>query len=121
MKCYYVIREDLDYSTDRLFKIGIKSFPLITHNREEWFKNPLSETYMMLNMRFLDDLEQKLIDDGIFFKWIEEYNTIVGILIEPTNDHEIVKKYLDDCLTLKQYASWRVGQFNELSKETRKN
>jgi hypothetical protein len=120
VKCYYVIREDIDYSSDRLFKIAVKSFPLITNNREDWLNNPISETYMMLNMRFLYDLERKLIEDGVFFRWIEDYNTTIGILIEPTKDHEIVKKYLDDCLTLEEYASWRQKQMNELTLERKK-
>jgi len=114
VKCYYIIREDLNYSSDRLMKIGVKSLSLITKNRDEWLENCSSETYMMLNTTFLYDLENKLIEDGIFFKWIEENNTVIGILIEPT-EKDIVQQYVDDCLTLKQYASWRIGQFDELT------
>lgn len=114
MKCYFVIREDLTYSSDRLFKIAVRSQNLIEQNKDEWLENPKSEVYMMYNIVFLYKLEEKLIEDGVYFKWIEEYNTTIGILIEPTDDYEIPKKYLDDCITLEQYAKFRPQELNEL-------
>ena len=114
MKCYFILREDLLFSSDRLFKTAINSIPLIQHNFNEWRAKPKSETLMMFNLQYLYKLEARLIEDGIYFKWIDEYNTTLGIVIEPTEE-DIISEYLNDCLTLKEFAIFRQKQYNELT------
>ena len=119
MKCYFILREDIDFSSDRLMKTALHGASLIENNFQEWKTKSKSEILMIFNMNFLYKLEARLIEDGIFFKWIEEYNTILGILIEPT-EKQIIPEYLSDCLTLKEYAVFRQKLYNELALERAK-
>lgn len=114
MKCYFIIREDLYYTSDRLFKLAVKNATKI--NNPEWLLNPKSETLMMFNVNLLHSLEATLIENGIEFEWIEENKTLIGLMILPTTK-SIIPPFLADCLTLKEYAVLRQKEFNELSLE----
>lgn len=102
---YYILREDLEYSSTFLFKLGLS--------------NPMRSTcvveiLMMFNLQLMYNLEDKLIEDGVLFSWIEEDNLEIGILIQPTHD-EMINKYLNDCMTMENYAKFRLKQFNEMT------
>lgn len=104
---YYILREDLEYSSTFLFKLGLS--------------NPMRSTcvveiLMMFNLQLMYNLEEKLIEDGVLFSWIEEDNLEIGILIQPTHN-EIINKYLNDCMTMENYAKFRLKQFNEMTSD----
>lgn len=113
MKSFFVIREDINYSSNLLFKIAVQNSARIENNREQWIINPEYEVLMIWSLRFLYELELKLLEDGIYFKWIEEDEELIGIMIEPT-DLDIINIYLSDSLTLDEYAIFRTGVLNEL-------
>ena len=114
LKCYFVLRENLEYSSDMLFKLAIKSSSSLSLDYPFWSKSPESETYMMWNLNFIHSLEHKLLHDGIMFRWIEEQNELIGIIIDPT-DQDIRNDYLKDCMTLDAFAKHRLKNFNELT------
>ena len=113
-KCYFVLRENLEYSSDRLFSLAVKTIPSLALEYPEWSQSPDSEIYMMWNVNFLYSLEHKLLTDGIIFRWIEEQNELIGIIIEPT-DQDIRTEYLSDCMSLDAFAKHRLKMFNELA------
>lgn len=121
LKCWFILREDLQYSSSRLLTIGIKniSAPFYYENiRKAWVdQGSRFETYMMFNMRFLENLESLLIEKGQIFKWIYDNKTPVGILIEPSRFY-FRDLILKDCMTLDEYAIHRLDQFNELKERT---
>jgi non-homologous end joining protein Ku len=105
LKAYYLLREDLQYSSERLFRIAVNSFPLIEHNRTEFMLKPRYDILMIFNMHFLYELEKSLIHNGVHFKFLEHNNTPVGILIEPTTK-DVKSTLLRDCLPLSKYAHY---------------
>jgi len=126
-KCWFILREDINFNSDRLFKLGIQTTNQPFHSdsytnednivlRQEWIKSGSKvETRMMFNAEFLHRLETKLIQDGIIFKWVYSNKTISGIFIEPCTD-DISNLYLSDCMTLENFAKYRLKEFNELVK-----
>lgn len=118
LKCWFILREDLQYSSYRLLNIGIKNIVQPFHRenlREEWIKYGAKfDTYMMFNMAFIDKLENTLIENGVLFKWIYDNKTPVGILIEPTRFY-FREPILSDCMSLDEYAKHRLEEFNELT------
>ena len=116
LKCWFILREDIRYSYNRIFNIGINSIlePFKTTIREEWIKDGNKiETYMMFSLNFVTGLETLLIKNGIYFKWVYSNKTPVGILIEPTRI-SFKEGVLKDCLTLEEYSKHRLTQMKEI-------
>lgn len=122
-KCWFIIREDLSYSYDRIFTIGIKNIILPFYSefnnniKQDWIdQGSKFETFTMFNINFIEDLEQNLIEGGHIHKWIYDGNTPVGILIEPSR-YQFRDSILSSVLKLKEYQKCRLEQFNEISSE----
>ena len=113
MKAYYILREDLKLSSSRIFSLAVKSTASI--NNKDWNKNPKSTTVMIFNLFHLYRLESEFIENGIRFEWIEDNNTLVGIVIYPTKE-DIINEFLYDCMTLDEFAKNRQKEFDELAK-----
>ena len=109
LKIWYILREDIEYSSDRLFNIVINSVTEPFYDdeiRNEWLKNgKKTRKYMIYNINFLEELESIFIKNGISFKWIKDNTTFVGILVEPTRI--VLSNLLNDCLTLKDFSKNR--------------
>ena len=118
LKCYFVLREDINYSSWTLFKIALENTAKINHS--EFLLNPQTEVLMIMNLGFLNKLENTFLNDGILFSWIEYEGKDIGLLIYPT-DEDIRNIYLSDCMTLDFYASHRLKEFNELEAKRNKN
>ena len=120
LKCWFILREDLKYSYDRIFNIGIDNILKPFNNeklRKVWIEEGTRiETYMMFNMDFINKLETTLINNGQLFKWVYSNKTPVGILIEPTRFY-FKDPILKDCLTLKEYSKHRMSQMEEIRVE----
>ncbi len=115
LKCWFILREDLNYSYNRIFNIGIKSIVEPFHNniRKEWIEDGSKiETYMMFNLSFIESLEELLIKNGILFRWVYDKKTIIGLCIEPTRIY-FKGSILNDCLTLEEYARHHITLFKE--------
>jgi len=117
LKCWLVLKEDLKYSSERLLNIGVSSMcsEFNSSTRKQWMDTGSHfSTYFILNTEFLYNIESYLIENGIFFKWIEGSNkNPVGILIEPSSTN-FRKTILHDCMTLKEYAKNRQKEFSDL-------
>lgn len=77
LKCWVIIREDLKYSYERIFNIGIQNIVLPFFSeynpniREEWINDGTRvETFTMFNISFIEELEKDLIEAGHIYKWI---------------------------------------------------
>lgn len=119
LKCWVIIREDLKYSYESIFNIGIQNIVLPFFSeynpniREEWINDGTRvETFTMFNISFIEELEKDLIESGHIYKWIYDKKIAVGILIEPTR-FQFKDTLLQNTLTLKQYSKHRMSQFNE--------
>lgn len=115
LKCWFILREDISYSYNRIFNLGIESIlkPFGSNIRKEWIQDGSKfETYMMFSLDFINRLEEILIKNGIHFKWIYSNGTTIGILIEPTRIY-FKDTIFKDCLTLKEYSKHRLTQMEE--------
>jgi hypothetical protein len=106
-KVWYILLEDVNYTADNIFNIShkISLEPFYSDNLMElWEMGDYQiEKRMMYNMKFLEELEEFLIKNGIYFNWIKYKEEYIGIRIQPSliDFNGILK----DCMTFKEF-SW---------------
>jgi len=108
-KVWYILLENLDYTAENIFNIAhdsaIKSF-YSDDLMELWrLGNYQTEKRMMFNIKFLENLENFLIKNGIYFNWIKYNGEYIGIRIHPSlvDFNGILK----DCMTFQEFAKNR--------------
>jgi len=98
MNVYFILREDLEYTSENLFNLAIKGTQKLNFHIDNY------EVLMIYNRYFLLKLEEFLINMGISFEWIDIDNQS-GIIIYTKEN--IRDTYLGDCIKLKQFAYYR--------------
>ncbi len=114
-KVLIILREDILYSYERIFKIGVDATLLIENDENfgEWrVQGGKVENYMVFNLHFQDILENELISSGIKYQILNNNKTPVGIVIHPTVEY-LKGSILKSSLTLSEYSKHRLTLFNE--------
>ncbi len=75
MKNTLVIRKDIKMPINRLIRVSALTGAMLSENISEL------EVLETLNMKELYDLEEKCIEKGAKFSWIEDGKTVCGIVI----------------------------------------
>jgi hypothetical protein len=116
LKAWFVLKENNIYSAKYLMDISINTISKKMFNepiRDNWVKEGSNyNVKFTFNETFLYKLEKLLIDNGIYFSWIEDDDNIIGIFIEPTNID--LNAWIYDCMTIDEYARNRKKEFSEL-------
>ena len=111
VKMWVILTENYNYKADTIAEIfaHISCEPLAPENSvklEDWIEDGYKmEKRLMFNMDFLEDLENFLIKNGIFFNWIIYENDYIGIRIQPTKID--FNPILKDCMTFDNYSTYR--------------
>lgn len=78
MKNKLILRKDIDIDTNRLCRLCVQAGQKIEQHKKDSTKLEVLE---VMYMRELEELEAHLITNGLFFEWIKEQTTYIGILV----------------------------------------
>jgi hypothetical protein len=106
IKVWFILLENINYTPSTIFniayKLGVEDFQYDNEYIYEWRNDPNIEIKMIYNEKFLEDIEQFLINNGILFNWVEYNNEVLGIRIYPSKiDFEPILK---DCMTFEEFS-----------------
>jgi hypothetical protein len=98
MNVYFLLREDLEYTSSDIFDIALRGTQKLDFIIEDY------KVLMIYNEYFLSKMEERFIADGIAFEWID-IKSQNGLVIYTEKD--IQELSLIDCVELKQFAYYR--------------
>ena len=88
MKNTLILRKDIKINTNRLVRISVMTGAML---KDDIMKLDVLET---VSVKELHDLEEKCIERGVLFNWVEDGKTICGIVVFKQETHkELLSSY----------------------------
>lgn len=86
-----IFRKDIKIDTNRLCRLCVQAGQLVEQHKKDSTKLEVLE---VMYSRELEELEAHLITNGLFFEWIKEGSTYIGILVLE-NELSALPSYLE--------------------------